>query len=105
MLLDGRYRFTAERVTFAADVVGNVSAADEVAMADSTFNGAFAFVSGQAPIHRTGATCRLDVGGGGNRFLGHVAIVRMRHPRPTSGIFVAITVMNCTLTSSGRVAM
>jgi hypothetical protein len=27
------------------------------------------------------------------------------HPRPTNGIFVAITVMNWTLASSGRVAM
>jgi hypothetical protein len=105
MLLDGRYSFTADRVTFAADVVGNVSAADEVAAADSTFNGAFAFVSGQGSCPPNWATCRLDVGGGGNRFLGHVTMVRMRHPRPTSGIFVAITVMNCTLAWSGRVAM
>ena len=27
------------------------------------------------------------------------------YPRPTNGIFVAITVMNCTFASSGRVAM
>ena len=30
---------------------------------------------------------------------------RCRHPRPMNGIFVAITVMNCTFASSGRLAM
>ena len=29
----------------------------------------------------------------------------LAQPRPTNGIFVAITVMNCTLASSGRLAM
>src|SRR6185503_20184112 len=30
---------------------------------------------------------------------------RRRYPRPMNGIFVAITVMNCTFASSGRLAM
>ena len=33
------------------------------------------------------------------------SLVRRRYPRPTKGIFVAMTVMNCTFASSGRLAM
>ena len=31
--------------------------------------------------------------------------LRARYPRPMNGIFVAITVMNCTFASSGRLAI
>src|SRR5439155_3860601 len=32
-------------------------------------------------------------------------VFTLTHPRPTNGIFVAITVRNCTLASRGRLAM
>ncbi len=40
-----------------------------------------------------------------NRRNGGLSLVSFSQPRPTNGIFVAITVMNCTLASSGRLAI
>jgi len=41
--------------------------------------------------------------------MGDAAVASRRgsrdQPRPTNGIFVAITVMNCTFAASGRLAM
>ena len=41
----------------------------------------------------------------GRSLKGLTAVLSLRYPRPTNGIFVAITVMNCTFASSGRLAM
>src|SRR5262249_60557579 len=50
---------------------------------------------------RRGGRCDRDRSGQSNMKIGMTAHVILPYPRPMNGIFVAMTVMNCTFASSG----